>query len=83
MHPYSCSTIPCHVSAGRGDKTVVISPYDPTFYTDMGFSPKKPVRVQGGGRFMVKLTTGRSKERTIYYGQVKPFEVRLRFRKRS
>jgi ABC-type uncharacterized transport system substrate-binding protein len=74
-------TIPCHVSAGSRFKYLTISPHDPTFYTDMGFAAKDAFLLQGNDAFQVESSMGRSKDIAIYYGQVHPFELRLRFRK--
>ncbi|MGD8563127.1 MAG: DUF1007 family protein [Desulfarculaceae bacterium] len=75
-------TIPCQVTASTAFKYLTISPYDPTFYTDMGFARKNAFLLQGSHDFQVESSIGRSQEITIYYGQVHPFVLRLRFRKR-
>ena len=74
-------TIPCHVAAGSSFKHITISPYDPTFYTDLGFARKDAFLLEGDNSFQVESSMGRSREISIYYGQVHPLELRLRFRK--
>lgn len=75
-------TIPCHVKASANFKRLTISPYDPTFYTDMGFASKDAFLLQGNDSYTVESKAGRSQDITIYYGQVNPFELQLRFRKK-
>ena len=75
-------TIPCHVAAGSNFKHLTISPHDPTFYTDMVFARKAAFLLQGKDAFQVESSIGRSKDIIIYYGQVHPFELQLRFRRK-
>jgi ABC-type uncharacterized transport system substrate-binding protein len=77
---YSFS-IPCHAAAGSGYKQMTISPHDPTFYTDLSFARENALLLQGNDGFQIESSMGRSRDIAIYYGQVHPFELRLRFRK--
>ena len=74
--------IPCHVKAITTFKEVVISQYDPTYYTRMAFAKDRPVSMEGASAFEVSYRISKNMKEAYYYGQVHPVEVILKFKRR-
>jgi ABC-type uncharacterized transport system substrate-binding protein len=74
--------IPCHEEAITTFKEVVISQYDPTYYTRVAFAKDRPVSMEGGSAFEVSYRISKNMKEAYYYGQVHPVEVILKFRRR-
>ena len=72
--------IPCHVSATRHPKEVVVSSYDPSYYSAIYFNDKKPVDTVNGSDMDVNLKVGLDKETSIYYDMVNPWALFFSFR---
>ncbi|MCP4722333.1 MAG: DUF1007 family protein [Desulfobacteraceae bacterium] len=72
--------IPCHVRAGEGPKNIVVSPYDPEFYSDIFFSKTHPLEVTGNLSFEVATDIRIDKSTFIYYDMVNPWAMFLKFR---
>jgi ABC-type uncharacterized transport system substrate-binding protein len=74
--------IPCHVTAGITFKEIIISHYDPTYYSRVVFAKDKPVILEGALDFEVNWRISKNLKEAYYYGQVHPVEVIVRFKRR-
>ncbi len=75
--------IPCHARAISAYKQLVISQYDPTYYTSVFFSEDRPVNLKGASGFDARYHIEKNMKRSFYYGQFHPLEVVLKFRKKK
>lgn len=74
--------IPCHVTAGTTFKEIIISQYDPTYYSRVVFAKDKPVTLEGASDFEVNWRISKNLKEAYYYGQVHPVEAIVRFKRR-
>jgi ABC-type uncharacterized transport system substrate-binding protein len=65
--------VPCHVNAHEFFKEIVITTYDPTYYTAVFFAKKRPARVENEDRFVIESAIIEDKSTSIYFGMVNPF----------
>jgi ABC-type uncharacterized transport system substrate-binding protein len=75
--------IPCHVKASSTFKELIISQYDPTYYTLVVFAKDQPVKVQNVSNFEINYRIAKNLEEAYYYGQIHPVEVILRFKRKN
>ena len=71
--------IPCHVSAVDTPKQVVLSPYDPEYYSDIYFPDKAPLNTENADPFSIEIQTARDQSILIYYDTVNPMAIFLTF----
>lgn len=71
--------IPCHVTAIKTPKKIVLSPYDPEYYSDIYFPDRGPVQVENTEDIHTDTQIRRDKETLIYYETVNPMAVFLSF----
>jgi len=69
--------IPCHIRAVSGFKELIISQYDPTYYTSVAFAKNDPVGIKGASLFDTAYHMQKNPEKTFYYGQFHPLETIL------
>ncbi|PIE62583.1 MAG: hypothetical protein CSA25_04345 [Desulfobacter postgatei] len=74
--------IPCHVSAINTPKQIVLSPYDPEYYSDIYFPDNAPLRMENDDAFTIKVQTARDKSTLIYYDTVNPMAIFLWFQRK-
>ena len=72
--------IPCHIKAASSFKEIVISQYDPTYYTDMSLDEGQSVIVEGGSGFETSYRIAENPKISYYFGLVHPIETIVRFR---
>ena len=72
--------MPCHVKAISTFKEVVISQYDPTYYTDMSLDEGQPVMIEGDSGFETSSRISENPKISYYFGLVHPIETIVRFR---
>jgi len=72
--------MPCHVKAISTFKEVVISQYDPTYYTDMSLDEGQPVMIEGDSGFETSCRISKNPKVSYYFGLVHPIETIVRFR---
>ena len=72
--------IPCHVKAAPGIKTVIISQYDPTYYTRIAFSKDHPITFQGDSIFETNYRIVKNREEAYYFDQIYPIELIFNFK---
>ncbi len=72
--------IPCHIRAVSSFKEIVISQYDPTYYTDMSLDEGQPVIMEGNSGFETSCRIAENPKISYYFGLVHPVETIVRFR---
>ena len=72
--------IPCHIRAVSRFKELVISQYDPTYYTDMSLDEGQPVIMKGNSGFETNCRIAENPKISYYFGLVHPIEMIVRFR---
>ena len=72
--------IPCHVQAIKNPKQIVISPYDPEYYSAIYFPDKKNLFFKNTDSFEIESKTERDMSTLIYYDTVNPLAIFLTFR---
>lgn len=75
--------IPCNITAKKTDRIVRISMYDITYYANMEFSKRKPVKFRNNSlkEYDYKWSMTRDVE-SYYYGQVSPETIVIKFRRK-
>ncbi|WP_020588211.1 DUF1007 family protein [Desulfobacter curvatus] len=74
--------IPCHVVAVDTPKQVVLSPYDPEYYSDIYFPDKTPLNLENAEAFSIETQTARDQSTLIYYDTVNPMAIFLSFKRK-
>jgi ABC-type uncharacterized transport system substrate-binding protein len=74
--------IPCHVSAVDTPKQIILSPYDPEYYSDIYFPDKTPLNMENAEAFSTKIDTARDQSTLIYYDTVNPMAIFLSFKRK-
>lgn len=74
--------IPCHVSAVDTPKQIVLSPYDPEYYSDIYFPDKAPLNMENADVFSIEIQTARDQSTLIYYETVNPMAIFLSFKRK-
>ena len=72
--------IPCHVTAIKNPKNVVISPYDPEYYSAIYFPEKEHLSMENSNAFSIETKVERDMDTLIYYKTVNPLAIFLKFR---
>lgn len=72
--------IPCHVTAVKIPKNIVISPYDPEYYSAVYFPDKQHLFMVNSDPFVIEAIVERDKSTLIYYETVNPMAIFLDFR---
>lgn len=72
--------VPCHVSAVKTVKHIIIDSYDPNYYSDIYFTKQHPFTIEGSDRFEVKAQIKRDKSTSIYYDMINPWALFLNFK---
>jgi len=72
--------IPCHVKAVGTTKEIVISQYDPTYYTDMSLDEGQTIPIEGGAGFEINCSIAENPKISYYFDLVHPIETIVRFR---
>nr|WP_320015787.1 DUF1007 family protein [uncultured Desulfobacter sp.] len=74
--------IPCHVTAVDMPKQVVLSPYDPEYYSDIYFPDRAPLNMENADAFSIEIHTARDQANLIYYDTVNPMAIFLTFKRK-
>jgi ABC-type uncharacterized transport system substrate-binding protein len=72
--------IPCHVRAVATAKKIVVSPYDPEYYSDIYFAENNPTALVNADRFQVENRIAVDKSTSIYFDMVNPWAMFLDFK---
>ena len=72
--------IPCHVKAIPAFKEIVVSQYDPTYYTDMSLDEGQTVIIEGNSGIETSCRISENPKISYYFGLVHPIETIVRFR---
>jgi ABC-type uncharacterized transport system substrate-binding protein len=75
--------IPCHVTATNQVKKVTVASYDPTYYTAIYFTQKKPVSLTAADGFDVKTSLKEDPDTAIYFDMVHPWTLFMEFKRKS
>lgn len=73
--------IPCHVTAVDTPKSIVISPYDPEYYSDIYFPDSRHLSLEDAALFAVETKIERDRSTWIYYETVNPLGIFFTFKK--
>lgn len=71
--------IPCHVKAIKTDKTIIVSVYDEEYFIDFFLSSH--IKVVASEIFEHRFDVRKNEEKSFYFGQIKPLEIILQFKK--
>lgn len=74
--------IPCHVAAMKNQKKIILSPYDPEYYSAIYFPDGKHLVIEGADLFTIETKIERDKSTLIYYETVNPLAIFLNFRQK-
>jgi ABC-type uncharacterized transport system substrate-binding protein len=74
--------IPCHVTATNQAKKVTVASYDPSYYTAIYFTQKKPVSLTAADEFDVKTSLKEDPDTTIYFDMIHPWTLFMEFRQK-
>lgn len=74
--------IPCHVAAMKNPKKIILSPYDPEYYSSIYFPDGKHLLIEGTELFTIETKVERDKSTLIYYETVNPLAIFLNFRQK-
>lgn len=72
--------IPCHVTAIKGIKKLVIAAYDPNYYTAIYFADRQPYTLLNAEGLTTNADVRMDKETWIYFDMVNPWTLFLDFR---
>ncbi|WP_321492135.1 DUF1007 family protein [uncultured Desulfobacter sp.] len=72
--------IPCHVTAEKNPKNIVLSPYDPEYYSDIYFPNEKLMPFEKAEAFIIETKIKRDMSTLIYYETVNPLAIFLNFK---
>lgn len=72
--------IPCHVTAAKNPKNIVLSPYDPEYYSDIYFPNDKRMLIENAEAFVIETKIERDMSTLIYYETVNPMAIFLNFK---
>ncbi|MCG8685175.1 MAG: DUF1007 family protein [Desulfobacterales bacterium] len=75
--------IPCHVTAVNADKQIILSPYDPEYYSAIYFPDIRHISLENTGPFIVETRSERDMSTLIYYETVNPLAIFLTFRQKQ
>ncbi|MGD8847859.1 MAG: DUF1007 family protein [Desulfobacteraceae bacterium] len=74
--------IPCHVTATNQVKKVTVASYDPTYYTAIFFTQKKPVSLTTADKFDIKTSLKEDPDTAIYFDMIHPWTLFMEFRQK-
>ena len=74
--------IPCHVMATEHFKHVIVTSYDPSYYTAIFFTKKGPIRLTAANTFDVQTEVGEDPNTKIYFDMIHPWALFSKFRKK-
>ena len=74
--------IPCHVKSSSTFKELIISQYDPTYYSRVAFAKDQPVEVISEPGFQISYRIAKNMNKSYYFSQIHPIEVVMRFRRK-
>ena len=72
--------IPCHITAVKTIKKIVLSPYDPEYYSAIYFPDRKHLLMENSDSFAIETKVERDMSTLIYYDTVNPLAIFLNFR---
>lgn len=72
--------IPCHVSAISTPKKIVISPYDPEYYSAIYFPDRVHLTMENADAFEIKTKVERDMSTLFFHETVNPLAIFLSFR---
>lgn len=75
--------IPCHVSAVKTPKRIVLSPYDPEYYSAIYFPDARHLTIKNSGPFTIETRAERDMSTLIFHETVNPLAIFLNFRLKS
>ncbi len=72
--------IPCHITAVKTSKKIMLSPYDPEYYSAIYFPDKNHLFMENSDRFATETKVERDMSTLIYYETVNPLAIFLNLR---
>ncbi len=72
--------VPCHVTAIPRFKQIIVTTYDPTYYSAILFKKKSPAVLENNELFEVTATVKEDMSTSIYFDMVNPWALFLDFR---
>lgn len=72
--------VPCHVKASPAFKEIVVSQYDPTYYTDMSLDEGQKVIIEGNPGIETSCHISENPKISYYFGLIHPIETIVKFR---
>lgn len=74
--------VPCHVTAAKVPKKIILAPYDLNYYSAIYFPDKNPWIIENPGPFKIDANIKLDKSTSIYYDMVNPWALFLTFSKK-
>ena len=74
--------VPIEILARPSPREIRVSSHDESFFSDIIFGKKEPVRINGGSEVVVSHTLRKHPTKRIFGGTVTPEEVVLEFRRK-
>ena len=75
--------IPCHVTAMKNPKKIILSPYDPEYYSAIYFPDEKHLVIEDTNHFTIETKVERDKSTLIYYETINPLAIFLNFKQKQ
>ena len=75
--------IPCHVTAIRTPKKIMISPYDPEYYSAVYFPESRHLTFENSDSFEITSETDIDRSTLFFHETVNPYAIFLTFRLKS
>lgn len=75
--------IPCHVSATVAQKEIIISPYDPEYFSAIYFPDTRHLMLENSNPFEVDFKTDIDRSTLIFYETVNPYALFVSFKMKS
>ncbi len=72
--------VPCHVSAIKSAKHIVVATYDPTYYSAVFFAKNSIELLNNANAFEIKTVIKEDKSTLIYFDMINPMALFLDFR---
>lgn len=72
--------IPCHITAAKTLKKIILSPYDPEYYSAIYFPDKKHFIIENSDHFVIETKVERDMSTLIYFKTVNPLAIFLNFK---
>lgn len=75
--------VPCHVIALKTPKTIVLSPYDPEYYSAIYFPDRQHIYLKNSEPYIIDTEAKRDMSTLIFHETVNPLAIFIHFRRKQ